>query len=149
MCCIRAFMYRCLTLSPLANTVINPLPPPTFPPFLTPSLQAALNSASFITLRSQPMDQITIKTPNPPCRLYWCLTEFIDWLYSQSCWYFRPLLKTRYSAPLSIGVCIYTVCKRGGGEGIGLCGELLQELCTVYLTRFRIYKMALPPQTKT
>ncbi len=34
------------------------------------------------------MDQITIKTPNPKCRFYWCLIEFIDWRYSQSCWYF-------------------------------------------------------------
>jgi hypothetical protein len=25
------------------------------------------------------MDQITIKTPSPKFRLYWCLTEFIDW----------------------------------------------------------------------
>ncbi len=42
------------------------------------------------------MDQITIKTPNPKCRLYWCLIEFIDWIYSQSqsCWYFRPLFWT-------------------------------------------------------
>ncbi len=24
------------------------------------------------------MDQISTKTPNPKCRLYWCLTEFID-----------------------------------------------------------------------
>ncbi len=40
------------------------------------------------------MDQITIKTPNPNCRLYWCLIEFVDWRYSQSCWYFRPLLWT-------------------------------------------------------
>ncbi len=38
------------------------------------------------------MDQITIKTPDPKCRLYWCFIEFIDWRYSQSCWYFRPLL---------------------------------------------------------
>jgi hypothetical protein len=38
------------------------------------------------------IDQLTIKTPNPKCRLYWCLIEFIDWRYSQSCWYFRPLL---------------------------------------------------------
>jgi hypothetical protein len=36
--------------------------------------------------------QITIKTPDPKCRLYWCLMEFIDWRYSQKCWYFRPLL---------------------------------------------------------
>jgi hypothetical protein len=26
--------------------------------------------------------------PNPKCRLYWCLIEFIDWIYSQLCWYF-------------------------------------------------------------
>ncbi len=45
------------------------------------------------------MDQITIKTPNPKCRLYWCLIEFIDWRYSQSYWYFRPRLWT--SAPLT------------------------------------------------
>ncbi len=32
-----------------------------------------------------------IKTPNPKCRLYWCLIEFIDWRYSPSCYYFRPL----------------------------------------------------------
>jgi hypothetical protein len=38
------------------------------------------------------MDQISIKTPIPNCRLYWCLIEFIDWRDSQSCWYFRPLL---------------------------------------------------------
>ncbi len=38
------------------------------------------------------MDEITIKTPNPNCRLYWCLLEFIDWRYSQSCWYLRPFL---------------------------------------------------------
>jgi hypothetical protein len=40
-----------------------------------------------------PMDQITIKTPNPKGRIYWwCLVEFIDRKYCQSCWYFRPLL---------------------------------------------------------
>ncbi len=26
----------------------------------------------------------------PKCRLYWCLIEFIDCRYTQSCWYFRP-----------------------------------------------------------
>jgi hypothetical protein len=25
------------------------------------------------------MHQITIRTPNPECRLYWYLIEFIDW----------------------------------------------------------------------
>jgi hypothetical protein len=33
-----------------------------------------------------------INIRNPKCRLYWCLIEFPDWRYSQSCWYFRPLL---------------------------------------------------------
>jgi hypothetical protein len=34
------------------------------------------------------MEEGTIKTPCPKCRLYWCLVEFIDWRQSQSCWYF-------------------------------------------------------------
>jgi hypothetical protein len=40
------------------------------------------------------IDQMTKKAPNPKCRLYWCLIEFIDRRYSQSCWYFRPALWT-------------------------------------------------------
>ena len=93
------------------------------------------------------MDQISIKTPNPKCRLYWCLIEFIDWWRnSQSCWYFRPLLWT--SAPLTfslvdlhrIPMWISTAGMCVQGEGIRLCGEHLQELYTVYLTRFRTKK---------
>ncbi len=34
----------------------------------------------------------TLKTHNPKCRLHWCIIEFIDWRYSQLCWYFRLLL---------------------------------------------------------
>jgi hypothetical protein len=30
------------------------------------------------------MDQLTIKTPNPKCHLYWCLSEFRDWRMIQS-----------------------------------------------------------------
>jgi hypothetical protein len=33
-------------------------------------------------------------------------------------------------------------------SGIGLCGKHIQELYTVYLTRFRTYKIALPPKQK-
>jgi hypothetical protein len=43
--------------------------------------------------------------PNPECRLCWGLIEFIDVryiLYSQSCWYFQPLLWT--SAPLTFSL---------------------------------------------
>ncbi len=43
------------------------------------------------------------------------------------------------------GVCIYTVCNRGG---IGLCEEHIWELYTVYLTRFQTYKIALSPETE-
>ncbi len=78
------------------------------------------------------MDQISIKTPNPKCRLYWRLIDFIDWRYSHSCWHFRPLLWT--SAPLSFslvhllppplfpvwirtGVPVFIQCVTGGGIG--------------------------------
>ena len=27
------------------------------------------------------MDQMSIKTSNPKCCLYWCLIEFVDWRY--------------------------------------------------------------------
>jgi hypothetical protein len=37
------------------------------------------------------MDQISIKTPNPKCRLYWCSIEFTDRKYSQSRRCLRPL----------------------------------------------------------
>jgi hypothetical protein len=30
------------------------------------------------------MGHISMKTPGPKCRLYWCLIEFIVWRYSQS-----------------------------------------------------------------
>ena len=33
-------------------------------------------------------DHISIKTLNPKCRHYWCLIGFIEWRYSQSCWYY-------------------------------------------------------------
>ncbi len=76
------------------------------------------------------IDQISIKTPNPKCRLYWYLIEFIDWRDSQSCWYFRPLLWN--SAPLifslvhlpppfpvwiSTVVHVFIQCVTGGGGG--------------------------------
>ncbi len=75
------------------------------------------------------MDQIYIKTPNPKCRLFWSLIEFIDWRYSQSCWYFRPHLWT--SAPLTfslvhlppfpvwISTGLFIQCVKGGGGGSG------------------------------
>ncbi len=70
------------------------------------------------------MDEETIKTKNPKCRLYWCLIEFIDWRYSESCWYFRPFLETvaplssLWSPPPLPKVNVYytdSVCCGGGG----------------------------------
>ncbi len=77
------------------------------------------------------MDQIYRKTPNPKCRLYWSFIEFMDWgRYSQSCWYFRPLLRRSApptfspghlppSPPLSLceiitGVNVFIHCVTGG-----------------------------------
>ncbi len=85
------------------------------------------------------MDEITIKTSNPKFRLYWCLTEFQAWRHSQSSRYFRPLVNKCRS--------MQYVTEGGKGKGIGLCGEHIQELYSVYLTTFRTYKVALPPQT--
>jgi hypothetical protein len=91
------------------------------------------------------MDQITIKTPNPKCRLYWCFIEFIDLeIQSVMLVFSTPLVNQRPSylltgsppllpPSLCTGVCIYK-CVTGG---VGLCGEHKRELCTVYLTRFR------------
>ncbi len=58
-------------------------------PTLAPLGRRAVNNVKYFLLL---MDQISKKRPNPECCLYWCLIEFIDWRYSQSCWYFRPLL---------------------------------------------------------
>jgi hypothetical protein len=87
------------------------------------------------------MDQISIKTPNPKCRLYWCLIEFVDWRYSRSCWYFRTSFvncspsnlltgSSTPSPPLPCvnkyrGTCVHTVCNGGGG---GLGSDALDRL---------------------
>ncbi len=118
----------------------------------------------------QSMDQITIKTPNPKkCRHFWCLIEFIDWRYSQSCWYFRPLLWTSASLTFSLvdlsllppfpvwistGVCFHTLCSRGaeGRDRVVWRAYVYRSyFYTVYryLTRFWTYKIAFSPQTKT
>ncbi len=46
---------------------------------------------------------------------------------------------------------VYTdsVCLGGGGEGVNCAVEhILQEFNTLFLTRFRTYQIASPPQTK-
>ncbi len=49
------------------------------------------------------MDQISRKTPNPKCRLYWRLIEFID-----------ILVFSALPVWISLGVRVHTVCNRGG-----------------------------------
>ncbi len=104
------------------------------------------------------------KDTNPKCRLYWCLIEFIDWRYSQSCWYFRLLLWTVAPLPslwptpplpilpkVNIQYCEYKqwVAVEGGMVSSCVVDHILQEFNTLFLTRFRTYKIASPPQTKT
>ncbi len=97
------------------------------------------------------IDEGTIKTTNPKCRLYCCLIEFIDWRYSQPYWYFRPLLWT------DVAICTFSLTppplpsqsKRTeytdsvwlwgvGGGGVFSCvvDHILQEFNTLFLTRF-------------
>jgi hypothetical protein len=71
---------------------------PLFPLFLGRALSCREK-------RDKPWTKYLYKTPNPKCRLYWCLIEFRDWRYSQSWWYFRPLLWS--SAPLTFSLVHY------------------------------------------
>jgi hypothetical protein len=77
------------------------------------------------------MDQISIKKPIPKCRPYCCLIQFIDWRYSQSCWYMNPscelapiYLLTGLPTPpphtfpvwVSTKVYVFIQCVTGGGD---------------------------------
>ncbi len=63
-----------------------------------------------------------------------------------------PLLLTDLPTPLpKLNVqSILTVCGCGGGGGVLNCvvDQILQEFYTLFLARFRTYKIASPPQTK-
>ncbi len=120
----------------------------------------SLRSADFVLVRlTISMDQISKKTPIPKCHLYWCLIEF-----SQSCWYFQPLLWTSASLVFSLvhlpslppfpvwvstGARIHTVCNRWGGGDQVVWRAYPGVIHLGYLARFWTYKIALPPQTKT
>ncbi len=111
---------------------------------------------------------INYKDTKTKCRLYWRLIQFIDWRKSQSCWYFRnsfmnycPTNFLSCSPPPSLPpsqsqvqyvLCtqLYRQCGCMGGGGVLSCvgDHILQKCNTLYLTRFRTYKIALPPQTK-
>ncbi len=96
---------------------------------------------------------IHFKDTKTKCHLYRCLIEFIDWRYSQSCWYFRPSFVSYCPSNLLSGSppsqsTEYTDSVwLGEGWGVLSCAgdHNLQNFNTLYLTRFRTYKIALPP----
>ncbi len=100
-----------------------------------------------------------------------CLTDFIDWRYIHSWLVFSTSLWT--VAPIDEGTCvllplyllsdlpplypasqskhtIYTGSVWLGGGGVLSCvvDHILQEFNTLFLTRFRTYKIAPPPHPK-
>jgi hypothetical protein len=93
-----------------------------------------------------------------------CLLEFIDWRYSQSCWYFRPsfvnycpsdLLSSSPPSPFPVTkYIIYRKCVAGrewAEEMLSCVGDhILQEFnATLYLPRFITYKIVRPAQPNT
>jgi hypothetical protein len=103
-----------------------------------------------------------------------CLTDFIDWRYIHSvvcifdpaCELLPPWTKEQYlctvllplyltfsltSPPSQTKCTVYTncMCDGGGDGGVLNCpvDHILQELYTLFLARFRSYKIATPPQT--
>jgi hypothetical protein len=90
------------------------------------------------------------------------INRVLDCRYSQSCSYFRPSFvnycpsnllsgSPPLPSPAKVKVqYIQTVCVSEGVGVLSCVGDhILQELNTLFLTRFRTYKIALPPQTKT
>ncbi len=75
-----------------------------------------------------------------------CLLEFIDWRYSQSCWYFRPRFVNYWPSNLLSGsppppcpfhvskYSVYRQCVAGGGGGGGGCWVLLDTIFCWSLT---------------
>ncbi len=108
---------------------------------------------------------INDKDTKTKCRLYWCLKKFIDWrqaamleISTQLCellplqpslWFtspppLPPFPKSKYS--------LYRQREAGRGRGgvLSCVGDLiLQEFDTLFLTRFRTYKIALPLLNKS
>jgi hypothetical protein len=105
-----------------------------------------------------------------------CLTDFIDWRYIHSWFVFStqlvnccpPWTKELYGTCVLLPLyctfflissplppfpmySLYRQCVTCGGMMGGVemyCGTYLQEFYTLFLTRFKTYKIASPPQTK-
>ncbi len=105
-----------------------------------------------------PMDKGTIKIPNPKClvynRVYGLEIHSVMLVFSTSLVYCCPSTFSLTSPPLPLPTVnvqhIQTLCGCGGGVGVLSCvvDHILQEFNTLFLTRFRNYKIATPPQTK-
>ncbi len=128
-----------------------------------PTQQLTIYRTGTPTLSNPCHGLIKYKDTKTKCRLYWCLIKLIAWRYSQSCWYFGPSFVN--NCPSNLLSCsppippphsksqskVQTVCvwEGVGGGALSCVGDrILQEFNTLYLTRFRTYKIALPPQTK-
>jgi hypothetical protein len=60
-----------------------------------------------------------------------------------------PLPPSQTKFTVQFSTYIQTVCGFGGGGGINcVVDHILQEFYTLFLTRFRTYKIASPPHTK-
>ncbi len=69
-----------------------------------------------------------------------CLSGVTDWRNRQSCWYFRPSF---------VNCCPFNLSLIQLGMLSSVRDHILQEFnTTLYLTRFRTYKIARPTQTK-
>jgi hypothetical protein len=87
------------------------------------------------------------------------LLVFIDWRYSQSCWYFRPSFVNYRPSNLLSGSPphpsllpkVKDIEWLREGKGVLSCvgDHIHQDLNTLFLNGFRNYKIAIPPQTKT
>ncbi len=88
------------------------------------------------------MDQITIKTPNPKCRLYWCLICRVYRLENGDTVSHVGIFDPSYKLPS-------LQFTPPPPSPLRLCGEHIHVQEYVYLTRFRTYKIVPPPQTKT
>ncbi len=122
---------------------------------------------TFIILNPCAHELISYKDTITKRRLYWGLIEFICRLEIKSSHVgiFDPALWTVALLAFSLVLLppptpppfpkskysIYRQCVAGRVEGAlsSVEDHILQEFNTLFLTRFRTYKFALPPQTKT
>ncbi len=106
-----------------------------------------------------PMDEGTIVTPKPKWsfsvfnRVHWLEIQSVMLVISTPLMYCCPSIFSLTSPPPSQSKCtVYrdSVWLWGVGVGVLSCvvDHILQEFNTPFLTRFRTYKISMPPQTK-